>query len=270
MVTNKKALPTFDSLISAKVVDVNEGALEEDFAVDPHKDTIGSGLNNWLDTGWISHFNLDLVLSYAIKEGASDVHLTANKPVSFTILGNIKKKLDFVTPDAYLMTDLVAAILSNQDMGVYVRDLEYDTSYEIRFGRYKNRRFRVSIGKSFGDDFIVFRTISDKIPTPDSLGVDEEIKGWFKQSSGAILVCGPTGSGKALHKDTLIPTLEGLKKVGEIDIKKDILFSLDKERTNIIDRHRASKDDNFYELTFRNGMFRISAQYFSQMLVKCV
>ena len=192
------ALPKLDSIYNSNSNKrLLPNTIENDFPPSPSANEFGNQINDWANTGWIGMFHLDMVLSYAIEAGASDIHLNADKPVAFTVLGNIVKQHEFPIPDSILMEDLVKGILSHQAMGVFVRDLDYDASYVIKRGRYKGRRFRVSVYKNYGSDGIVFRTITDEIPTPDQLNIEEEVKSWFYQSSGAILVCGPTGSGKA-------------------------------------------------------------------------
>ena len=45
---------------------------------------IQEDIDDWVNTGWTGNFNLDMVLSYAIKEKASDIHIECNTPVCFT------------------------------------------------------------------------------------------------------------------------------------------------------------------------------------------
>lgn len=256
------ALPKLDSIYNSNSNKrLLPNTIETDFPPSPSANEFGNQINDWANTGWIGMFHLDMVLSYAIEAGASDIHLNADKPVAFTVLGNIVKQHEFPIPDSILMEDLVKGILSHQAMGVFVRDLDYDASYVIKRGRYTGRRFRVSVYKNYGSDGIVFRTITDEIPTPDQLNIEEEVKSWFYQSSGAILVCGPTGSGKALHIDTLIPTPTGVKRVGEIKIG-DKIYDKDKNLTEVLDIHQASKKDKLYKITLENGeVFKASGPH---------
>ena len=256
------ALPKLDSIYNSNSNKrLLPNTIETDFPPSPSANEFGNQINDWANTGWIGMFHLDMVLSYAIEAGASDIHLNADKPVAFTVLGNIVKQHEFPIPDSILMEDLVKGILSHQAMGVFVRDLDYDASYVIKRGRYKGRRFRVSVYKNYGSDGIVFRTITDEIPTPDQLNIEEEVKSWFYQSSGAILVCGPTGSGKAFHIDTLIPTPTGMKRVGEIKIG-DKIYDKDKNLTEVLDIHQASKKDKLYKITLENGeVFKASGPH---------
>ena len=255
------ALPKLDSLYNSSNKSLLPNQIETDFPPSPSANEFGNMINDWTNTGWIGMFHLDMVLSYAIEEGASDIHLNADKPVAFTVLGKIVKKHEFPVPDNILMEDLMKGILNHQAQGVYVRDLDYDASYVIKRGRYKGRRFRVSLYKSYGSDAIVFRTITDEIPTPDQLNIENEVKSWFYQSSGAILVCGPTGSGKALHKDTLVPTPQGMRKVGDIKVG-DKIFDKDKNVIEVLAIHKASRKDILYKIVLDNGeVFKASGPH---------
>lgn len=224
--------------------------LESSFAVCPS--TLETYYNEWVETGWVGLLNLDLILSYAIEVGASDIHISSNQQIAFTILGDIVKQYKFEIPDRETMEDIVKGVLSNEASSIFQRDLEYDTSYEIRFGPYENRRFRVSVGRSFDANFLVFRTISDNIPSLEDLKIEEDILKWFNSSSGAVLVCGATGSGKAIHKNTKVVTPSGLIEVSDVVIGTELLDK-DFNKTKVIGIHQAEVIDKFYKITFDNG-----------------
>lgn len=242
----EKSLPSIDNLDYM----ANHIYLEDEFEPAPGDEY--TYFNKFNETGWTGLLNLDLVLSYGIQKGASDVHIAAGQEVAFTILGDIVKQTDFVIPDKDMLEDIQRGVLNNQADAIYVVEREYDTSYEIKFGPYKSRRFRVSIGKSFGADFLVFRTISDNIPSKESLGIEPEIEEWFENSSGAVLICGPTGSGKAVWKNTTVPMLNCIKTVGEV-VVGDIIIDKDGNETKVLEIHRADESDRFYSIQFENG-----------------
>lgn len=228
----------------------NRRDISESF--EPCPSTEDRYVDDWIQSGWTGLINLDLILSYGIEAGASDIHIAPNQQIAFTILGDIVKQPQFAIPDRETMEDIMKGVLSNEAQSIYVVEREYDTSYEIRFGDFKTRRFRVSVGKTFDADFLVFRTISDKIPKKSDLGIEPEVESWFDNSSGAILVCGPTGSGKAIHKDILIPLQKEIKRVGDVKVG-DILLDKDGEPTEVLSIHQAESKDKFYKIRFSNG-----------------
>ena len=53
-------------------------------------------VDEWAETGWTGLINLDLILSYGIEDGASDIHIAADQNIAFTVLGDIVKKYEFL------------------------------------------------------------------------------------------------------------------------------------------------------------------------------
>lgn len=232
------------------LIDLEETTEETDvykLAFGESMSTEENEINEWDTTGWIGFFHLDWVLSVAIDEGASDVHINANQLVCFTKNGDIIKKDEFVMPSEDIMSYLVLEILSYEQKSNYAKDLNLDCSYKIKKGPYKGRRFRLNVGKSFGTDYLCFRVISDEIPMMEELGIDKEIQSWFKRGNGIVLVSGKTGSGKALHKDTIIPTKNGHKTIETIEIG-DIIFDKNGKQTKVIDKY-SPNSKRFFEIT---------------------
>lgn len=180
--------------------------------------------NNWITTGWIGTFNLDLVLSYAIEDGASDIHITGNQEVAFTILGDIVKRGEFGIPSEDVMQDLIIGMLSHEQNGIFVKDLEYDFSYRIKHGPYRGRRFRVNIGKSFSTNLATFRVINDKIPDLVDLGLESNVTELFNSSTGVVLFAGATGSGKSTSLASIIRDIQLKKRLKIITIEKPIEY----------------------------------------------
>lgn len=181
-------------------------------------------INDWSNTGWTGMFNLDLIISYAIEKGASDIHLIGNQEICFTINGDIYKQVEFGIPCEYVMNDIVEGILNNQQLGYYVRDLEFDCSYTVRFGRYKGRRLRVNVGKSFNVDQITLRVINDEIPSMKSLDIDNNLFNLFNTSSGVILICGSTGAGKSTTLASIIREIQLTKRKKILTVEKPVEY----------------------------------------------
>lgn len=72
-----------------------------------------------------------------------------------------------------------------------------------------------------------------------------------RQEAGAYGFFGPRGSGKDLHKDTLIPTPYGMTTMGEVQIGDTILGS-DGGPTIVTNKYRPM-DPELYEMTFNGG-----------------
>lgn len=183
--------------------------------------------------GWVDNFHLDRVLSYGLEWGASDVHITSGQEVAYTILGQIEKAPEFGIPEYETVQDLITEILSHILWGNLSQNFDLDTSYVLKFGPYKGRRCRLNIGKTFGTFFMVFRLISDEIPSVETLGIDNELIEWSQMSNGVWLVCGSTGTGKTTTLASIIRNrLEDPIKV--ITIEKPIEFIYPKDTPGLI------------------------------------
>lgn len=216
----------------------------------PQPATSGEYINDFGYSGWISDFNLDLILSYAIEEGASDIHIIGGQVVCFSILGDIKKKEMFPVPDEDIMEDLVSAILTNVAYNEYIRNLEYDFNYKIKNGPYIGRRFRANLGKSFGVHQITFRTINDSIPTMFELGITKEVYSLFNNNSGVVILAGATGSGKSTTLASIIRNIQMSKKKKIITIEKPIEYVYPEDGQSLIVQREIPEDC----LTFGNGL----------------
>lgn len=168
--------------------------------------------------------DLDKVVAKAIEVGASDIHLNSGDEVSFTILGEIRRYSDFGVLDSNMTVKLQQTIISNVLEQTFIEDLELDTSYVVRTGKYKGRRLRLSVGKSGGDVFMVFRVITDKMPTPTQLGLPKQVQQWFQLPAGMILVNGPTGSGKSTSLSSLMEEIQYTKAKKIITLEKPVEY----------------------------------------------
>lgn len=207
-------------------------------------------VNDWVYSGWVGTFNLDLILSEAIEAGASDIHIIGNQEICFTILGDIVKQPQYGIPNEDVMLDMVSGMLSHQAMGEFVKDFEYDAAYSIIFGPYRGRRFRVNLGKSFECNQITFRTINDRIPTMEELGITQDFSQWFTNTSGVILICGSTGSGKSTTLASIIRDIQLKKKLKIITIEKPIEYIYPKDGNSLIVQRAIPEDCR----TFNNGL----------------
>lgn len=237
-------LPSLDTLD----IETTEQKIRRLKAMFPVEDEYSDSINSFVDDGYISGFHLDMILTDAIEIGASDVHITADQVVCFTNLGDIEKHSEYPIPDNSIMHELISSILKHQDFGLYVKDLDYDFAYKVKFGPMVGRRFRGNVGKSFGSDFLVFRTISDEIPALETLAVEPEIVEWTKLPNGLWLICGPTGTGKSTTLASVIRymQLNYAKKI--ITIEKPIEYVYPPDGKALVVQRSVGEDCvGFYE-----------------------
>ena len=132
------------------------------------------------------------LLSFTVKNNASDLHLSGGVPPMIRVDGDIKR----VNMPALTHKDvnsMVYDIMNDKQRKDYEEFLETDFSFEIP----KLARFRVNAYNQNRGSAAVFRTIPHDILTLDDLGAPSIFKDISMHPRGIVLVTGPTGSGKS-------------------------------------------------------------------------
>lgn len=199
-------------------------------------------------------FNIDKVLSDAIDLGASDVHINPNDQVSFTILGDIYRQPGYVELTGNITQRLQQKIISHVLEADFVEELELDTSYVIKTGKHRGRRMRLSVGKSFGEIFMVFRVIADKVPTPEELGISGELLSWTELPNGLIMVNGPTGTGKSTTLASMLKKIQLERAQKVITIERPIEFVFGNEGKALVTQREVGKDARSFSNALTSAM----------------
>lgn len=132
------------------------------------------------------------ILDYSIKNRASDIHLaTGNKPAI-----RIDGKVCFLDFDklSHQQVDEMAKFLMPEDKYL---TLINTGDCDCSIGLEEYGRFRINGLKQFNGLSIAMRTINEKLPVIEELGLPKGIDKILMQREGLVLVIGPTGSGKS-------------------------------------------------------------------------
>jgi len=132
------------------------------------------------------------LLSFGVKQGASDLHLSAGLPPMIRVDGDIRR-INVPEMDHKQVHDMIYDIMSDKQRKDYEEFLETDFSFEIP----GLARFRVNAFNHNRGSGAVFRTIPSKILTLEQLSAPEIFKQISSLPRGIVLVTGPTGSGKS-------------------------------------------------------------------------
>lgn len=172
----------------------------------------------------LAGFRIDKVVEKAIDLQASDIHLSADTEIAFSVRGDIVRMPEFGIVPSVILQRAYTKITTNVAQSKFAEDLELDTSYRVKTGKYKGRRLRLSVGRSFTNVFMVFRIISEEIPSPEQLGINPVVQGWTSLPNGLVLICGPTGTGKSTTFASLIRKIQLERAQKIITIEKPIEY----------------------------------------------
>lgn len=152
--------------------------------------------------------DISKLLTFAVKEGASDCHISAGEPPMVRIHGDMKK-LDHPPLTQEETHALIYDMMNDVQRKHFEEHRECDFSFELG----DIARFRVNVFVQQRGLGAVFRHIPTTIVPLDKLGMPPVIRQLCEREKGLILVTGPTGSGKsttlAAMVDYLNTTFEG-------------------------------------------------------------
>ncbi len=132
------------------------------------------------------------LLAFGVKQGASDLHLSAGLPPMIRVDGDIRR-INVPEMDHKQVHDMLYDIMSDKQRKDFEEFLETDFSFEIPgLARFRVNAFNHNRGAGG-----VFRTIPSKILSLEDLGAPAIFKDISEYPRGIVLVTGPTGSGKS-------------------------------------------------------------------------
>ncbi len=132
------------------------------------------------------------LLAFGVKNGCSDLHLSAGMPPMMRISGDMKK-INAPPMEHKQVHELVYDIMNDKQRKDFEEFLECDFSFEIP----GLARFRVNAANQNRGTFAVFRTIPSEILSLEQLKAPKIFEEISEYPRGVVLVTGPTGSGKS-------------------------------------------------------------------------
>jgi twitching motility protein PilT len=133
------------------------------------------------------------LLSLAVENGASDVHIKSNKPAFLRLSGRLESvEMDPIAPAE--VREFIEQSVPAEFHDIWVKNRQVDYSYNAP----GVGRFRVNGFLQRGLPSIVMRHVSDHPPTFSDLNIDgETLAKLCTEKNGIVLLCGATGSGKS-------------------------------------------------------------------------
>lgn len=177
---------------------------------------------------------IDELLKYAAKYGASDLHLTAFNPPIIRVNGKLKKiPGPALTPEE--IRTLIFSILSEEQRQKLDQKRELDLSYswgnvapyiKLDYQSSDRVRARVNVFQEINGIGAAFRIIPARIRTLDELPAPESVKELARKHKGLVLVTGPTGCGKSTTLASMIDLIdrEGTKRIITIEDPIEYIF----------------------------------------------
>jgi twitching motility protein PilT len=196
---------------------------------------------------------VESLVEIVIKEGASDIHLSEDRPPVIRV-------------DGYLIPLLKMAKITHADMEMLAslflspeKKREFAIKKEANFAySYQNKaRFRCNIYFTLGKISIAMRLIPVRIKSFEELNLPPILETFTKYKQGFFLVVGPAGQGKSTTLSTMIDSINKnrLDHIVTIEDPIEYVFTSDKA---IIDQREVKIDTPDFHTALR-GVFRQDA-----------
>jgi len=188
------------------------------------------------------------LLSFTVKNNASDLHLSGGVPPMIRVDGDIKR-INMPALTHKDVNSMVYDIMNDKQRKDYEEFLETDFSFEIP----KLARFRVNAFNQNRGSAAVFRIIPSEILTLDDLGAPGIFKDVSMHPRGIVLVTGPTGSGKSTTLAAMVDYINENKPDHILTIEDPIEFLI-RDRRSIVNQREIGVDTQSFANALRAAL----------------
>jgi twitching motility protein PilT len=191
---------------------------------------------------------LNELLMFMTKKGASDLHIKPMRPPLLRIQGRlIPIKANPLQPDE--VEKMLAEIMKPGQRARFEKQQAVDMGYGVP----GIARFRCNIFMQRGTMAAVFRRVPFEIQTVDDLNLPDVIGNFTEYPSGLVLVTGPTGSGKSTTLAAMINLISKARQCHVVTIEDPIEFLFQDDKATVSQREVGTDTPNFHE-ALRNCM----------------
>ncbi len=188
------------------------------------------------------------LLSFSVKQGASDLHITAGMPPLIRVDGDIRR-INVPEMDHKEVYALIYEIMNDKQRKDFEEFMETDFSFEIP----KLARFRVNAFNQNRGAAAVFRTIPSKVLTMEQLGMGDVFRKVSDQARGLVLVTGPTGSGKSTTLAAMVDYINSEKYEHILTIEDPIEF-VHESKKSLVNQREVHRDTHGFSEALRSAL----------------
>ncbi|HET7797221.1 MAG TPA: ATPase, T2SS/T4P/T4SS family, partial [Nevskia sp.] len=188
------------------------------------------------------------LLTFSVKQGASDLHLSAGVEPMIRVDGDIKR-INLPPMEHKQVHAMLYDIMNDKQRKAYDEFLETDFSFEIP----GLARFRVNAFTHARGAGGVFRTIPSKILSLEDLKCPPIFREIAETPRGLVLVTGPTGSGKSTTLAAIINHINE-NDYGHILTVEDPIEFVHQSKKCLINQREVHRDTHGFNEALRSAL----------------
>ena len=184
------------------------------------------------------------LLAFSVKQGSSDLHLSAGLPPMIRIDGDMRRVN--LPP---LEHKEVHQLVYDKQRRDYEEFLETDFSFEVP----GVARFRVNAFNQNRGAAAVFRTIPSRVLTLEDLGFGQVFRNLSMLPRGLVLVTGPTGSGKSTTLAAMVDYVNENRYQHILTIEDPIEFVHESKKC-LVNQREVHRDTHGFSEALRSAL----------------
>jgi twitching motility protein PilT len=188
------------------------------------------------------------LLAFSAKQGASDLHLSADMPPMIRVDGDVRR-INLPALSHKEVHALVYDIMNDKQRKDFEEFLETDFSFEVP----GVARFRVNAFNHNRGAGAVFRTIPSKVLTMEQLGMGQVFKDLSLINRGIVLVTGPTGSGKSTTLAAMVDYINETKFDHILTVEDPIEF-VHESKKSLVNQREVHRDTLGFNEALRSAL----------------
>jgi twitching motility protein PilT len=188
------------------------------------------------------------LLAFAVKNKASDLHLSAGLPPMIRVHGDVRR-INLPPMEHEDVHSMVYDIMSDAQRKTYEENLECDFSFAVP----NLARFRVNAFVQARGAAAAFRTIPSKVLSLEELNAPKVFAEMTNRPRGLILVTGPTGSGKSTTLAAMVNHVNE-NEYGHILTIEDPIEFLHQHKKGTVHQRELHSDTPTFALALRAAL----------------